>query len=287
MAITASDVKKLREKTGAGMLDCQKALKEANGDLGEAETILKKMGLAAVAKRSERGAEEGRIFTYVGSKKAGIMELACETDFVARNADFASTGDAIVKKAVEENLDASSPVIQELVTNIAATIKENISLRRLEFIELTETDIVESYLHGDAASTGVLVKFSLGDKTLASNDTVKTLIHDCALHAAAFKPVFLKDESVPAAYLAKQKEIFEGMVAQDEKLKDKPEQVRQGVISGKLQKLLKEVCFADQAFVKDDKKSVKQVLLDTGKSLGTSIELSDYRVFRAGESLED
>ncbi len=285
MSISAADVKKLREKTGAGMLDCQKALKEADGNFDEAVTILKKMGLAAVAKRAERASEEGRIFAYIGTKTAGVLELGCETDFVARNEDFVKTGNDLVKKAVEGNLKASDAGLLAAVIDIAATIKENITLRRLDIIDLAANEVVETYLHGDAASIGVFVKFKVSSPEVAKNEAVKAFIHDSALHAAAFKPQFLKADLVPANYLASQEDIFSGQVAQDEKLKDKAEQVKQGAIKGKLQKHLKEICFSEQAFVKDDKKSVAQVAQEIGKAAGGSIELVDFKVYRAGEAL--
>lgn len=285
MAISASDVKKLRDTTGAGMLDCKKALEEAKGDFAEAETILKKMGLAAVAKRADRGTVEGRIFTAVTAKQAAIVELGCETDFVARNADLVKTGDEIVKLVAEKNLKAEDAGLGEKVTAVAAVIKENITLRRADTIAVAADEVVESYLHGEAATVGVLVKFKLAKADLAKNEAVKTFIHDVALHAAAFKPQFLKESAIPASYLAQQKEIFEGLVAQDEKLKDKPANVRQGAIDGKLKKLVKEICFVDQPFVKDDKKTVAQMCADIGKTAGGSVELVDYRVFTKGEAL--
>ncbi len=285
MAISASDVKKLRDTTGAGMLDCKKALEEANGDFGEAETILKKMGLAAVAKRADRGTAEGRIFTHVLPTQAAILELGCETDFVARNADLVKTGNDIAQLVAAKNLKADDTGLAEKVTAVAAVIKENITLRRLETMNIAADEVVESYLHGEAATVGVIVKFKLGKADLAKNDAVATFIHDVALHAAAFKPQFLNSGKIPADYLAKQKEIFEGLVAQDEKLKDKPEQVKLGAINGKLQKLVKEICFVDQPFVKDDKKTVAQMCADIGKVAGATVELVDYRVFTKGESL--
>ena len=285
MAISAADVKKLRDTTGAGMLDCKKALEEAQGDFAEAETILKKMGLAAVAKRADRGTAEGRIFTHVTKNVATIIELGCETDFVARNADLVKTGEEIAKLVAEKGLKANDASLAEKVTAVAAVIKENITLRRVDNLSVAADEVVESYLHGEAATVGVLVKFKLGKAELAANEAVKTFVHDIALHAAAFKPQFLKADQIPADYLAKQKEIFEGLVAQDEKLKDKPDQVKQGAINGKLQKLVKEICFVDQPFVKDDKKTVAQMCADISKAAGGNVELVDYRVFSKGEAL--
>lgn len=282
MAVNAADVKKLRDKTGAGMLDCKKALEEANGDFDEAETILKKMGLAAVAKRAERGTSEGRVFVYVGSGKASIVELGCETDFVARNAELVKTGDDIAKQAAEKGLKVDDTGLTATVTAIASTIKENITLRRLEVLPVASDEIVETYLHGEAASVGVLVKFKLAKPELAKNEAVKTFIHDVALHGAAFKPTYLNPDVVPAAYIAKQEEIFLAQVAD----MDKPEQVKKGIVGGKVKKHLQEICFTEQAFVKDDKKTVAQAAADVSKTAGGSVTLVDYRVYVKGAALD-
>jgi elongation factor Ts len=281
MAISAADVKKLREKTGAGMMDCKKALNEAGGDFDRAEEILKELGLAAVAKRSGRATEEGRVFTYVGDAGAGILEISCETDFVARNEEFAATGAELVKDAVEKNLSADDKGMNDRVAELAATIKENMSVRRLEKIALSDKQVALDYIHGDAGSLGVVVILDLSDASLKSNEAVLTLGKDLAMHAAAFSPLYLNEEAVDSAYLADQEKIFK---AQAENM-DKPENVVQGIIKGKLKKHLKEICFTEQGFVKDDKRSVTQVLSDTGKEVGGEIKLTKYVVFRAGEEL--
>jgi elongation factor Ts len=281
MAISAADVKKLREKTGAGMMDCKKALNEAGGDFDRAEEILKELGLAAVAKRSGRATEEGRVFTYVGDAGAGILEISCETDFVARNEEFAATGAELVKDAVEKNLSADDKGMNDRVAELAATIKENMSVRRLEKIALSDKQVALDYIHGDAGSLGVVVILDLSDASLKSIEAVLTLGKDLAMHAAAFSPLYLNEEAVDSAYLADQEKIFK---AQAENM-DKPENVIQGIIKGKLKKHLKEICFTEQGFVKDDKRSVTQVLSDTGKEVGGEIKLTKYVVFRAGEEL--
>jgi elongation factor Ts len=281
MAISAADVKKLRDKTGAGMMDCKKALNEAGGDFDRAEEILKELGLAAVAKRSGRATEEGRVFTFVGDSGAGIMEISCETDFVARNEEFASTGAELVKDAVEKNLPADDKGLNDRVAELAATIKENMTVRRLEKLSLSDKQVAVDYIHGEAGSLGVLVILDLSDSALKGNEAVISLGKDLAMHAAAFNPLYLNEEAVDAKYLADQEKIFK---AQAENM-DKPENVIQGIIKGKLKKHLKEICFTEQGFVKDDKRSVNQVLADTGKELGGELKLTNYIVYRAGEEL--
>jgi elongation factor Ts len=280
MAISASDVKKLRELTGAGMMDCKKALTEADGDFEKAEKILKELGLAAVAKRAGRSTEEGRVFTYVGSGKAGILEISCETDFVARNEEFAKTGKEIVKVAVEEGLAADSEKLATMVQELASTIKENMSIKRLEIMDVAENELVMDYIHGEAGSVGVLVKVETDTASILSNDAVKTIAHDLALHAAAFNPAYLNEDAVDSAYIAEQESIFK---AQAENM-GKPENVVQGIIKGKLKKHLKEIAFVLQPFVKDDKKSVQDAVASVGKEAGGSLNLSNYIVYRSGES---
>lgn len=281
MAISAADVKKLREKTGAGMMDCKKALNEAEGDFSRAVEILKELGLAAVAKRSGRSTEEGRIFTYVGDDVAGIMEISCETDFVARNAEFASTGAKLVEDAVVQNLPADDEGLVNRVNELAATIKENMTIRRFQRKELGSNQSAVAYVHGEAGSLGVLLTLQLSSPELKDNEAVGTLGKDLAMHAAAFSPLYLNEDAVESSYLAEQEKIFK---TQAENM-DKPAHVIEGIIKGKLKKHLKEICFTEQGFVKDDKRSVAQVLKDTGKEVGGEIKLVDYIVFRAGEEL--
>ncbi|NCN05924.1 MAG: translation elongation factor Ts [Spirochaetales bacterium] len=279
--INASDVKKLREKTGAGIVDCKNALIKANGDFAGAERLLKEMGLAAVAKRAGRSAEEGRAFTYVGKSKAGIMELSCETDFVARNEEFTAKGTKMVTDAVELGKDANDPDLIAVATGLATTIKENIQLRRLETLEIGVNEMVADYIHGESGRVGVLVKLKVSSPELLNNAKVKEYAKDLTLHAAAFSPNYLDETKVPKAYMDEQESIFRAQAAQ----MDKPDNVMQGIIKGKLAKHLKEICFADQPFVKDEKRSVRKVAVDLGTELGGTIELVDYRVYRAGEEL--
>jgi elongation factor Ts len=279
--INASDVKKLRDKTGAGIVDCKNALTKAEGDFDAAERILKEMGLAAVAKRAGRIAEEGRAFTYIGAKAAGIMELSCETDFVARNEDFVSKGSSMVQDAVENNKSSNDPELEAVVTGLATTIKENIQLRRLEVLPFGEKELVVDYIHGEAGKVGVLVKLALGSSSLRTDPKVLEFAKDLSLHAAAFNPAYLNESQVPKTYLQEQESIFKAQAAQ----MDKPENVLQGIVKGKVAKHLKEICFSDQPFVKDEKRSVSQVAKDLSKELGQGVELIDYRVYRAGEEL--
>lgn len=279
--INASDVKKLRDKTGAGIVDCKNALTKANGDFDAAERILKEMGLAAVAKRAGRIAEEGRAFTYIGGSAAGIMELSCETDFVARNEDFIAKGSSMIKDAVEHNKTIDDADLQGVTTGLATTIKENIQLRRLEILPVAQNELAVDYIHGESGKVGVLIKLQLGSDQLKTNPKVLEFAKDLSLHAAAFSPAYLNESAVPQSYLQEQESIFKAQAAK----MDKPENVLQGIVKGKVAKHLKEICFSDQPFVKDEKRSVSQVAKDLSKEVGGVVELVAYRVYRAGEEL--
>ncbi|TVQ26196.1 MAG: elongation factor Ts [Spirochaetaceae bacterium] len=282
MAISADLVKKLRDKTGAGMMDCKKALVEADGDFQKAEKILKELGLAAAAKREGRATNEGRIFTCVGDSRAAIIEMACETDFVARNESFIALGNSIAEDVVARGVAESDEKIEDKVKEAISTIKENMTLRRISLVEVAENELVADYIHGDGGSIGVLLKLSLDSAAMKEHASVKQFAFDCALHVAAFNPTFLSVETVDAAYLEEQESIFK---KQAENL-DKPEHVMQGIIKGKMKKHLAEVCLVDQPFVKDDKKSVAAVADAIGKEAGGSVRISDYRYFRVGQETE-
>ena len=163
--VKPADVKKLRDKTGAGMLDCKKALVEAEGDFAKAEKLLKEQGLAAAEKRSDRATNEGRVFTKIENGKAGIIELACETDFVARNENFINAGTELLDSIVEGNLNTLTPELEENVKLVISRIKENISIKRFKTYELAENEFCMDYIHGDGG-IGVLVKLSANNKSI-------------------------------------------------------------------------------------------------------------------------
>ena len=280
MGIQASDVKKLRDKTGAGMMECKKALQEAGGDYEKAEKILKELGLAAAAKRSGRATEEGRIFTRVDDNKAGILEVSCETDFVARNKDFIGLGEQILTKVMNENLTSVNDELETMVTDEISKIKENISIRRFETMSIGESELVVEYIHGEGR-IGVLVKASVEKPEMKADEKVKAFVFDCALHIAAFNPKYLSADSVDESYMKEQEEIF---TVQAKNL-GKPENVVQGIVKGKLNKHLTEICFLKQGFVKDDKQSVEAVMKQASKEVGGKIDIIEYTYYSVGEEL--
>jgi elongation factor Ts len=281
MEIKASDVKTLREKTGAGMMDCKKALTEAGGDFTRAEKILKELGLAAAAKRGGRATNEGRVFTHVADGRAAILELSCETDFVARNTDFVDLGNGIVAQMVETGKPATDPAFAERVNEAMTMIKENMAVRRGEIVEADATEIIMDYIHGESGRIGVLVKVKVDKPELASHEVLKAFAFDTALHVAAFRPTFLSVDTADPTYVSEQESIF----AAQAKALGKPENVTKGIASGKLKKHLGEICLVEQAFVKDEKRTVAQVARDLGKELGANVEVSGFVYYMVGEEL--
>lgn len=277
MEIKASMVKELREATGAGMMDCKKALVQAGGDFEKAEKILKELGLAAAKKRDGRATNEGRIFTKIAGNRGIILELSCETDFVAKNKDFIALGEKCLSIINEKNLTEITEDLTLCVKDTIARIKENLILKRFKVIEAKDDELLVDYIHGEGR-IGVIVMLSAGDPSLKDNENVKTTAFDLALHTAAFAPLYLDRNSVDPDYLKEQEEIF---LKQAEKL-DKPEKVIQGIVKGKVNKHLAEICFVDQGFVRDEKQKVSAVLKNLGKEVGGEINITDFLYYKLG-----
>jgi elongation factor Ts len=279
--IKATDVKALREKTGAGMMDCKNALVQANGDFARAEKILKELGLAAAQKRAGRATKEGRIFSRIADSRGALLELTCETDFVAKNKGFIALGESLSQMAISKGVAARPEDFSGQVQDAVGKIKENITLRRLRVLEAGPNDLIMSYIHGEG-KIGVMVKFNLSDSALRDNPRVQEVAFDLALHTAAFAPLFLDRRQVPEDYVKEQEEIF---TKQAEKL-GKPENVVKGIVQGKLNKHLAEICFVDQAFVKDPNLRVTKVLDTLNREIGGKVEISDYLYYKVGEEVE-
>ena len=277
MAITAAQVKELREQTGAGMMDCKKALAETNGDFDAAAKLLKEKGLAAVAKRAERVTSEGRIFIRQNGNKIAVVELVCETDFVANNADFISSGEKILDMVFEKGYTEANKELSDVLLDFATRTRENMSLNKVQIIEVPEGASSGIYVHSNFKQAAVvIVKRSTDDK-------VKEFAKDCCMHLVAFTPAYIKQTDVPQSYIDEQKDIFKKQMEQDPKMASKPENVREGILQGKINKHLAEVCFVDQMFVKDDKKSVNAKLAEIGKEVGASLEFGDISLLVLGK----
>ncbi|MBP5748018.1 MAG: elongation factor Ts [Treponema sp.] len=277
MAITATQVKELREQTGAGMMDCKKALTETNGDFDAAAKLLKEKGLAAVAKRAERVTSEGRIFIRQNGNKIAVVELVCETYFVANNADFISSGEKILDMVFEKGYTEANKELSDVLLDFATRTRENMSLNKVQIIEVPEGASSGIYVHSNFKQAAVvIVKGSTDDK-------VKEFAKDCCMHLVAFTPAYIKQTDVPQSYIDEQKDIFKKQMEQDPKMASKPENVREGILQGKINKHLAEVCFVDQMFVKDDKKSVNAKLAEIGKEVGASLEFGDISLLVLGK----
>lgn len=283
MDIKASDIKNLREKTGAGMMDCKKALIEAEGDFDLAERKLKEWGLAGVAKRSGRATNEGRVFFALGEGAIALAEIACETDFVCRNDDFIAGGRKIAKLSLDKGYTGPVPELEDIVKDLASVIKENIALKRVKLVKAGPGEYVHSYEHGEG-KLGVVVKVKSDKPEAFKSQAVADFVHDLALHVAAFRPMFVDQSKISADWIKEQEDIFKKQVEGDEKMAGKPAKVVEGILAGKLKKLMSEVCLVDQGFIKDEKQPVKAVLASVGKAAGATLSVVDYEYMKVGEN---
>ncbi|OPJ57120.1 translation elongation factor Ts [Alkalithermobacter paradoxus] len=289
MAITAAMVKELREKTGAGMLDCKKALEDSGADIERAVDILREKGLAKAAKKSDRIAAEGLVSISISedNKKASIVEVNSETDFVAKNEEFKtfvndittivlkSNANTVEELSNEKYLDTESTV-QETLNSKIATIGENMNIRRFDKFEV-ETGQVAGYIHG-GGKIGVLVEM----ETDSNSDEVVALGKDIAMQVAAMNPKYISQKDVDPDYIAHEKEIL----IQQALNEGKPADIVEKMVVGRLNKQLKEVCLLDQPFVKNPDVTVGQLVQDLAKKLGTSINVSKTVRFEVGEGIE-
>ena len=293
--ITAAMVKELREMTGAGMMDCKKALGETNGDMDAAVEYLRKNGQAKAEKKAGRIAAEGLCRVAVkDDKTVAVVEVNSETDFVAKNADFQAYVEAVAKQAVESeaedmdaflaenwHLDASKTVKDALVDKIAV-IGENLTIRRFEKVVANDGCAV-SYVHG-GGRIGVIVEAA----TDVVNDAVKEALTNIAMQVAALYPKYVSTDEVSEEYKAHEKEIITEQIKNDPKMAGKPDKVIEGAVNGRLNKELKEVCLLEQVYVKaeDGKQSVAKYLEQVAKENNANLSVKKFVRFETGEGLE-
>ncbi|OHD28137.1 MAG: translation elongation factor Ts [Spirochaetes bacterium GWB1_59_5] len=283
MEIKASDIKNLREKTGAGMMDCKKALVEAEGDFALAERKLKEWGLAGVAKRSGRATNEGRVFIAESAGKIAIVEIACETDFVCRNDDFIKGGNGMAAMCLAKGITAPNTELENIVKDMASIIKENITLKRVALAQAGAGEYVHSYVHGEG-KLAVVIKMKADKAEAFAKPDVVSFVHDLALHVAAFCPMFVDQSRISAEWVKEQEDIFKKQVEGDEKMAGKPAKVIDGILAGKLKKLMSEICLLDQGFVKDEKQTVKVFMAAVGKAAGAELSVVDYSYVKVGDN---
>ena len=293
MAITAAMVKDLREMTGAGMMDCKKALNETNGDMDEAVEFLRKNGQAKAEKKSGRIAAEGlcRVIT-TDDQTAAVVEVNSETDFVAKNEKFQAFVSAVAKQAVESDsadMDAfmtekwnedSAKTVKEALIEQISVIGENLSIRRFEKV-VAKNGCVVTYLHG-GGRIGVIVEAD----TDVVNDIVKECLTNVAMQVAALAPKYVSTDEVSEEYKAHEKEILMEQIKLDPKMEGKPEKVIEGAVVGRLNKELKEVCLLEQPYVKDDKLSVAKYVEQVAKENNAAITVKKFVRFETGEGIE-
>jgi len=276
--ITSADVAKLREMTGAGMMDCKRALVEAKGDLDAAVQILRKKGQATAAVKSARDAKEGAIAQYIAPNgRLGVLvEVNSETDFVARNDTFRAFCDEVARRYATE----AAPHLEAEREAMVAKIRENIKVARHARMEVNGNGLIAGYIH-TGAKVGVLVEVGAGKAETVARDEFKQLVKDITLQIAAGHPHAVSREQVPADVIAKEREI----AAQSDRLKGKPAQAMEKILQGVLDKFYQTYCLVDQGFVKRNSEvSVKEHVAQTAKQLGDEITIRRFVRFQVGES---
>ena len=296
MAITASMVKELREMTGAGMMDCKKALTATEGDMDKAVDFLREKGLAGAQKKAGRIAAEGIVATCISEdeKHAVVVEVNAETDFVAKNEKFQTYVAEVAAQAVNtqaEDIEGfmaekwaldPSMTVKEKLSSMISIIGENMNIRRFAKVS-EENGIVVSYIHA-GGKIGVLVDV----ETDVVNDAIKEMAKNVAMQAAALKPQYTTRAEVDAEYLAREKEILMAQIMNDPKESQKPQKVIEGMINGRINKELKEICLMDQTYVKaeDGKQSVSAYVAQVAKENNAKITIKKFVRFETGEGME-
>jgi len=296
MDITAAMVKELREVSGAGMMDCKKALTATEGDMDKAMEFLREKGLATAQKKASRIAAEGIVMLKVAedSKKAVAVEVNAETDFVAKNEKFQAYVAQVAEQALETeaaDIDAflaetwkfdTTKTVNEALAGQVAVIGENMKIRRFQKVEETE-GFVASYTHM-GGKIGVLVDVV----TDVVNDEIKEMAKNVAMQIAALNPKYTNRSEVSEEYIAHEKEILMAQIQNDPKESQKPEKVIQGMISGRINKELKEICLLDQVYVKaeDGKQSVEKYVAEVAKANGANVTIKGFVRYETGEGIE-
>jgi len=290
MAITASMVKELRELTGAGMMDCKKALEETGGDVQKAVDVLRTKGLADLAKRAGRATNEGVISawaTHTG-RVGAMVEVNCETDFVARNAEFTTFASAVAEQVAVDSPGSPeallglqwkrnpSITVEQALGELVGKLGENIVITRFVRFDVPEDGMISYYIHG-LGRIGVLVEIGGSDH---SDPAIVTLAKDVAMHIAASQPICVLREEIPTETIAHEVSIYSAQAAAS----GKPEAIQAKIAQGRLEKFYKEVCLVEQAFVKDPDKTVEQLIAEASKATGKSLSVVRFARLVLGES---
>lgn len=289
MNFTAKDVQALREKTGCGMMDCKKALTECDGDINKAVDYLREKGIASQAKKSARVAAEGLVVAVSNENAGLVLEVNSETDFVAGGDGFKALCEKIANIALEQNpadVDAllkctkDGQTVEELVQEYFLVVRENMKVRRFARFD----GVVANYVHA-GGKIGVIAKFDTTAEIAASED-FKVMGKDVCMQIAALNPAYLNEESVPAEAVDHEKAIMVAQMKEDPKMANKPEQVLEKIVLGKMGKFFKENCLVNQEFVKDGSMTVQQYIDSVAKKLGGDIKIVGFERFEKGEGIQ-
>ncbi|MFZ2323302.1 MAG: translation elongation factor Ts [Ignavibacteriaceae bacterium] len=282
MAISAAEVNELRKKTGAGMMDCKKALTEANGDFEKAIEILRKKGASVAAKRAEKSANEGMIITKISSDytKAAIIELNCETDFVAKSEDFIKLANKVAETTFNteaqeaQKLLESNKALNDLLVDVMGKVGEKIEVSRVA-TEKAENGLLVDYVHM-GSKLGVLVKF---DNVSSNSQELFEIGKDIAMQVAAMNPICVYREEVPTTTVEKEIDIYKELARKE----GKPENILEKIAQGKLNKFYQENCLAEQAFIKDNSKTINDLISEFNKKNGNQAKISLFKRFHLGD----
>lgn len=302
MEVSASMVKELRERTGAGIMDCKRALAETNGDLEKAIEYLREKGLASAAKKAGRVAADGLVGAYVSPDRTNgaLVEVNCETDFVAKTDDFHNFVQELAKHITEqkpqavsaEEAGAKAPylldqpfkdqlTVGEYVTHLVAKTGEKVTVRRFAHYETGENGLVQEYIHMNG-KIGVLLELAFDRSDLKTNEEVLTLAKDLAMQVAAAKPEYVRREEVPASVIEAEKKIYIAQAMNE----GKPQAIAEKITQGRVQKLFKEICLEEQLFIKDNQQTVAGLVAGIAKKLGAEIKIVRFARFEKGEGIE-
>ena len=277
VVIDAQLVKTLREKTGAGLMECKRALAEANGDVEAAVDVLRKKGAAGAEKKADREAKDGVIAQVIlsGAKIGVLVEVNCETDFVAKNDGFRAFCDDVARKFAEQ------PGVDLEEDRVAAVQKigENVRIRRHERIEVKDSGLVAAYIH-TGGKVGVLVEVGAEKEGTAQNDEFKQMVRDITLQIAAAHPISVDRSAVPVALVEREREVYRGQVPPG-----KPANIIEKIIDGKMDKFYSQSCLLDQAFIKNPDQSISQLLADKSKALGDTLSIRRFIRYSVGQEL--
>ena len=289
MSISTADIKNLREATGAGILDCKKALQETGGDFDQAIELLRKKGLAAASKKASREANDGLVSAAISDNGAtGVMvEVNCETDFVARTDDFKNFVDSIVRQVMADGslnnveallnapyIDDNSKTVNQELTEAIAKLGENMVIRRVVRYDRQGDGLLDSYIH-QGSRVGVLVEVGGGS---AGNSQFAGLAHDIALQIAAAAPQYLTEADIPAEAAEAERNIYRAQIAEDKK----PDDIKERIVDGKVKKWYSQVTLLNQEFVKDNSLTIAQLLKQHSKALGSDINIRRFARFELG-----